>query len=341
MIRISDPARLSHSIHLERSLLLSGRRWDYVDEPLSIAQLSDGRYILVTMTNPQRLAVFGSNGFLVHVIGREGEGPGEFRALRFVWTARGDTIEAFDTFLRRLTRFTPDYRLVDIRQVDIFGGFDVLAMDRGLVTAQHVPTVERAGFPIHLLDKFGKILDSFGSEVPEYRNNQHLIWRSLAGNKHRSELWAAHLTEYRIEQWSLAGHKMKEYSRDVLWFRASIRAGPDLNRMDQPPKPALIDLRLDEHERLWVVIHVADKEWQQGVGKVRDFYGRTVRGPSDPRRYYDTIVEVIDTKRNVLIARGRFDAPMRFVGETSGMYEYSTDDEGFPLVQLWRVTLQP
>lgn len=62
--------------------------------------------LVVPVAGAAAIRVFGPDGQLVRSRGGPGEGPGEFRRLAAAW-ARGDTIEAFDAKLRRITRFTP------------------------------------------------------------------------------------------------------------------------------------------------------------------------------------------------------------------------------------------
>lgn len=53
------------------------------------------------------IRVFGPDGELLRRLGGPGEGPGEFDNLRSAWP-RGDTVEAWDSDARRITRFLPD-----------------------------------------------------------------------------------------------------------------------------------------------------------------------------------------------------------------------------------------
>jgi hypothetical protein len=68
--------------------------------------LPDGQ-LVVPLGASSELRVFGPDGDFLGSLGRQGEGPGEFVALTEAW-ARGDTIEAFDSRLARITRFLPD-----------------------------------------------------------------------------------------------------------------------------------------------------------------------------------------------------------------------------------------
>lgn len=68
--------------------------------------LPDGR-LAVPLGGSNEIRVFDADGAFVERLGRQGEGPGEFAVLSSAWH-RGDTIEAADGRLRRVTRFLPD-----------------------------------------------------------------------------------------------------------------------------------------------------------------------------------------------------------------------------------------
>lgn len=68
--------------------------------------LPDGR-LVVPNSGGYDIRVFNDDGEFLEGLGGRGEGPGEFLDLDSAWP-RGDTIEAFDRQLRRVTRFLPD-----------------------------------------------------------------------------------------------------------------------------------------------------------------------------------------------------------------------------------------
>jgi len=68
--------------------------------------LPDGR-LVVPQEAGSELRMFAPDGGFIERLGRSGEGPGEFVRLASAWP-RGDTIEAFDSRLKRITRFLPD-----------------------------------------------------------------------------------------------------------------------------------------------------------------------------------------------------------------------------------------
>jgi len=66
----------------------------------------DGR-LVVPNAGSYDIRVFTEDGEFLEALGGRGEGPGEFMYLAAAWS-RGDTIEAFDSRLRRITRFLPE-----------------------------------------------------------------------------------------------------------------------------------------------------------------------------------------------------------------------------------------
>ena len=86
--------------------VLSGDTLQEFDRVRTPFVFPDGR-LVVPLAGSLDIRVFAQDGGFVERLGGRGEGPGEFLSLAAAWP-RGDTIEAFDSGLRRLTRFLPD-----------------------------------------------------------------------------------------------------------------------------------------------------------------------------------------------------------------------------------------
>jgi hypothetical protein len=67
-------------------------------------RLSDGR-IVIANGGTDELRFFDAAGNHVQTVGRDGEGPGEFRAISFIGRLPGDTLLIYDTRLRRVSLF--------------------------------------------------------------------------------------------------------------------------------------------------------------------------------------------------------------------------------------------
>jgi hypothetical protein len=75
-------------------------------------RLMDGTVVAAEESGP-RLLFFTPDG-AVRSVGRNGDGPGEFRLLQAIGRGPGDTVWAYDYSHARVTRFTPAGDLVDI-----------------------------------------------------------------------------------------------------------------------------------------------------------------------------------------------------------------------------------
>jgi hypothetical protein len=75
-------------------------------------RLMDGTVVAAEESGP-RLLFFTPDG-AVRSVGRNGDGPGEFRLLQSIGRGPGDTVWAYDYSHARVTRFTPAGDLVDI-----------------------------------------------------------------------------------------------------------------------------------------------------------------------------------------------------------------------------------
>lgn len=69
--------------------------------------LSDGRVVVAT-AQPAQLLVFNADGTPGGSLGRQGEGPGEYRFLQAVLVLPGDTVLAFEIVRRKAIRYAPD-----------------------------------------------------------------------------------------------------------------------------------------------------------------------------------------------------------------------------------------
>jgi hypothetical protein len=109
----------------------------------ALLRLPTGSIAVADWRNP-RIRIFDSTGQFLRNLGRQGAGPGEFRAVHALFLA-GDTLIAYDWHLRRLTRFLPTGALLSTQNVQpaaADGPVDLvgrLANGRWLVTTPHAP----------------------------------------------------------------------------------------------------------------------------------------------------------------------------------------------------------
>lgn len=83
-------------------------RQDYaIGRTVGAFWLEDDRLVIADGLSRQ-LRFYSGEGQLLRTAGGEGEGPGEFRRLHSISRTRGDSIVAWDAYLRRVTVFAPN-----------------------------------------------------------------------------------------------------------------------------------------------------------------------------------------------------------------------------------------
>lgn len=133
-------------------------------------RLADGRIVVVNRWT-QELRVFDTTGAFLSTIGRDGEGPGEFRDPVEVSVLLPDSLVVWDWGLGRISVFTSDGTFVRslLLQPPVLnptGDFEVLSGDTPLVVASHDVRSPRGTEPVlqRLLllryDRMGALTDT-------------------------------------------------------------------------------------------------------------------------------------------------------------------------------------
>lgn len=147
----------------------------------SAARLSDGR-IVVANGGTNELRFYDASGRHLRSVGREGEGPGEFRDLQRVWKLRGDSLLAYDFFPARLSVFSPTGEFVRSLRVIAPDGRQVLVrgpLEDGSLVAQGAPIWSAAG------STTGIVRDS----VPYYRYGPGGVLEATLGTFPSTEVY--------------------------------------------------------------------------------------------------------------------------------------------------------
>ncbi len=92
--------------------------------------LSDGR-VVVAIAQPAQLLMFNADGTPGGTLGRQGEGPGEYRFLQAVLVLPGDTVLAFEIVRRKAIRFAPDGTFLREADFPLLGDRPVAPILRG------------------------------------------------------------------------------------------------------------------------------------------------------------------------------------------------------------------
>lgn len=121
--------------------------------------------------------------------------------------------------------------------------------------------------------------------------------------------------------------------RHVSWFDPWEARRP----YDEGPQPRLAHLQEDGEGRLWVVSWVADDGWHEALTTVTEG-GQNFSVPESLSRYYDSVVEVIDPRRNIVIASARIDGLLMAISNGAALIAHD-DAMGRVVLRVSRFSL--
>jgi hypothetical protein len=174
----------------------------------------------------------------------------------------------------------------------------VLADGTFLVTKQ-IRTPDLIGFPMHVVDRQGRIIRSFGADVPQYRADQRLQTERVAGVGRAGTIWAAAPGRYEFERWDPSrGTRLEKVQVKSSWFIAS----STMARVGERPNSMIVSL-WEGDGVLWVLTRTADAQWRRpanpGVERPHD--------ASEYDRTFDWVLEAVDPVSAAVIAYSRFE----------------------------------
>ena len=292
-----------------------------------------GNYYVVEYVENWQILVFDAAGRHLRTVGRSGQGPGEYRRIDQL-AIHGDTLFVIDPGNRRITKTTLEgvpLQHIDIQAANVFRVAQISPRD--LLMAAVIPTRERAGLPLHVVDLETGAIRSFGDENPVYRPagpphlNMRVISLSTSG-----QVWSARRTAYELELWN-AGHESRVLGlfRDVEWFK------PHLERpvgTADPPPAWLSDIKELDAQTLAALIVVPVDNYTEVLGPKRLIDDFLQHDYSRLRELFDTVIEIIDVSTRTVIKSERVDQYLDgFIPGASRVYAIDNVD-GVPVLDI-------
>lgn len=213
--------------------------------------LSNGN-LAVPTRGASSVRVFAPDGSFVKELGGPGEGPGEFRGLRSAWN-RADTVEAWDSRLRRITRFLPggELRVVNVHEpaANLDSAVGVLGEGWALVSLTFGPDgVDQA--TAHALSRNGEhlgelvTLDGMERHRTQFGSGPHPLSSTAVFGSHLEELFAATASEGVLRGFDSGGNPGREIVVDLE------RAGPPRRILEQVLDSAVARAEEDQKVRI-------------------------------------------------------------------------------------------
>ena len=297
----------------------------------ALAVDSRGSIFVGSLQTGGNIYLFAPDGRFQRTVGVTGATA--LRTVTGIHVGRGDTILVMDAMSRWLDRLSWEGAFID--RMLLPGGimdWSPIGGQRLFVSAA-VPTRDKAGYPLHIVDVSGMVR-SFGEQMAvRGSGDRGRLFRYVA--RGRKSVWAGNRLSYRIEEWTLDGHRTSVRTRNVAWF-------PPLDELPPSPQVArpsatMRGLHDSEDGYLWVYLHVADEDWRHEPLAPAPVPGMFVALPVlDP--FLDTVIELIDLDRNVAVARFRDDRAHIPVGN-GYLASYEEDGDGQATYRVWRPRL--
>ncbi|HEX6589294.1 MAG TPA: hypothetical protein VF039_09740 [Longimicrobiales bacterium] len=278
--------------------------------PVSFDRAANGSFILVMPPIEPTPLVANPDGTLRGPLGREGAGPGEYRAPMHVFVDEADTIWISDPRNARVSVLTPELGFSRSMPIPPTTEALVRTTSGAIIIHGRMFTPDGVGFPLHRLDSAG--LYSFGRENPVVAPHlEHLEIRRVARSRDGSVWSVPFVGHYLLERWRPDGTRLSAMERAVAWFPESRNSWEHL--AGRPPTPRISGIWEDADAKVWVAILIADENWERGVGETRSAEGRRYYTVADRDDLFDTVIEVIDPVRSAVISSVRFDRAISLV----------------------------
>jgi hypothetical protein len=323
-----------------------GRESDSVTISFSsqtVARDSQGRFY-AAVSDGDRIGVYGPDGRLVTVIGRKGQGPGEFQNIDDVHVGPGDTLYVLEA--DRLSVFAPLGRFLRTVKLPLVGS-RVARVPDGLLIQPALDDDDVARMPLRVLSLDGTQIRGFGADssppagaqpAAPAPNMMPPIFTATLGV--RGDVWITRQTRFIVHQWQVLGREDLMIVRQAPWF-----PNRDRTEMTDPmhkTEPKILFVQQDSASRLLVGIMAASPSWRPVTMPAVE---TSMTSPAmlqlmeDMTKMHETILELIDPVARRVIARSHV-APL-IVGSlgTDLVYSVGVGNADFHL-DIWRVQLK-
>ena len=300
-----------------------------------IQETEAGTFVSPSFDGTQ-IAEFGLDGRLTGVIGRAGQGPGEFLRMRTLIPGPGDTLFALDFGQGRISMFGPDRAPAGTLPMpfSFYALPDLVMPDGSLLVAAQIRRSETIGYPIHVVDRRGRVVRSFGTDEPQYRPGLYPILTRKVALGRDGTVWAMAPGRYILERWDPStGERLQSTRIPSDWFRES----RELHADETVRPPPLVDgLWEDEDGLVWIFVQDADAEWAPPprANEERPF------DLQEHSRLFDSMIEVVDPGSGRVLASQRFSEVLWFQPPSGILVSHVDTILTVVAYDVWEFTLQ-
>lgn len=241
----------------------------------------------------------------------------------------GDSIFVYDGVRDQVTVFSSDLRFGRRFPLRLDDGKPRLFMGDLLLSVGGIRSPERVGYPLHLFNKVGDIVSSFGAQTSAFRPDvRELIEMREVTSAGPVSVWSGWWNQYRVERWNSSQRVVEIIERQVEWFEPWWRLPRDESAA---PVPILVGLQ-QVGDTLLVLTRIADRDWRLAAESA----GGLSR-VEDRDRVFDTMVEAIDLRKEGVIATARLPWMLFGFAGPGLVYGEAQVADGQILIPVWKL----
>ena len=153
-------------------------------------------------------------------------------------------------------------------------------------------------------------------------------------------VWVSRVDEYVLEHWTVDGRKLAHLTRNVPWFPPRMVLPPNANNGTHPPPPQVRSIALDTAGLIWVLSSVADRQWKaRTLPPYPPVPGTTYTPDSLRHKINDSVLEIVDPVRGVIVATRTFDTLFMALIAPNLLVSFAEDGDGNPRYIIWRAQM--
>lgn len=301
----------------------------------AVAKLTSGGFAAAPMAGGGRVGLFDEVGAFVRSIGREGQGPGEFYGPRMKMGLRPGAAGELHATQRDRWYIISNVSAEDVRvastTMDVRAD-DMVPLGDDLLVQAVIFEPGGTTAPIQAVNRSGTAYRGVGVTRgrPISRGSEFDRYRVLAPTADGAAVWSGYLTRFEVSRFTPAGEEQVRIVRNATWFQPY-----DETLMGElfvvPQRPRIQSIAESSDGLLWIAVSRGDRN-HEPVRIAGSGSEATVAADYDMNTLLDTVVEVIDVERGVVVARREFDRFASFVSTLDGsiqVYSLVLDGEDY------------
>lgn len=299
----------------------------------TVAAGPQGEYLVAPVGNGAEIGRYGRDGKFIGTVGRAGHGPGEFRGIRHVTLARGDSVLVLD---RRLTLFSPSFQYVrsGAPPSGVSPGQILMLRDGSVVLNGQGPDT-----PLFVL--FSPALDHVQPLDVAVKSQPGADRGFVMARDGSGGFWAARQAyRYELLHFDSAGTLVDSLVPPALWYTDwSFSPVTPEDPTTTPPHARIGGIWRDAAGRLWVIGASADRNWNPLV-RAGHAAQASVPPLSSWRTLFDSHLDVIDPTTGAVLASRAYDGILEGFTTDGLLWEAQQDSAGVITLRVIHAALE-